>query len=113
MLRNDNRDWRLGHYLAPALWSWALWQVFALVGILSVGVLPRSWSLEFLATIALLVLLLFMGRTRPMVVAALAGGSVAVGLHALPFRLGLFVGILAGITAGFAAEGRARPRSGT
>lgn len=110
MLRSDNRDWRLGHYLAPSLWSWCLWQACALLGILSAGALPDSWSLEFMAIIALLVLLLFMGRTRPMLVAALVGGAVAVGLHALPLRLGLFIGILAGIVAGFAAEGRARPR---
>jgi hypothetical protein len=44
-----------------------------------------------------------------MLLAALAGGGVAVALHALPLRLGLFVGILAGIAAGMLAEGRARP----
>jgi hypothetical protein len=35
-----------------------------------------------------------------------------VALHALPLRLGLFVGILAGVAAGMLAEGRARPVAG-
>lgn len=111
LLRSDSRDWRLGFYLAPSLWAWSLWQLFALVGIYSAGALPRDWSLEFMATIALLVLLVALLRGRPMVVAAVAGGGVAVLLHGLPLRLGLFAGILAGILAGFAAEGRPQPEA--
>lgn len=104
--RNPDPQWRLGHYLVPSLWAWLLWQVFALVGVLSAGVLPRNWSLEFLATIALMALLIPMVRTRPMLMAALVGGLVAVVLHAMPLRLGLFCGLVAGIAAGFAAEDR-------
>jgi predicted branched-subunit amino acid permease len=109
MLRHANGDWRLGFYLAPSAWGWLLWQVFALVGVLFAGLIPRSWSLEFMATIALMTILLPMARARPMLLAAIAGGGVAVALHALPLRLGLFVGILAGIAAGMLAEGRVRP----
>ncbi|MFC5300124.1 AzlC family ABC transporter permease [Azospira restricta] len=104
MLETEDRDWRLGYYLAPSLWSWLLWQGFALVGVLAAGSIPKTWSLEFMATIALMILLLPMAKMRPMLVAAAAGGGTAVLLHALPLKLGLFAGIFVGIAAGFAAD---------
>ncbi len=104
MLHTESRDWRLGYFLAPSLWSWVLWQGFTLVGIGFAGQIPKSWSLEFMATIALMVLMIPMTKARPMLVSALVGGGTAVALSALPLRLGLFVGIVAGILAGFAAE---------
>jgi predicted branched-subunit amino acid permease len=116
MLTHDDRHWRLGYYLAPALWSWLLWQVFATVGIFAAGVIPKGWSIEFMATIALLVLLAPMTKLRPMLVAALVGGAAAVALRGLPLRLGVIAAIVAGIAAGFAAEhwqhGRKTSRKG-
>lgn len=111
LLRNPDPWWRLGHYLVPSLWAWVLWQLFALVGVLFAGALPRDWSLEFLATIALMALLIPMVRSRPMAMSALVGGLVAVVLHDMPLRLGLFCGLLAGIVAGFAAENRREQRN--
>jgi predicted branched-subunit amino acid permease len=104
MMVNEDKYWRLGYYLAPSLWSWLLWQAFALTGVLAAGSIPKNWSLEFMATIALMVLLLPMAKLRPMLVAAITGGAVAVLLQPMPLRLGLIVAIFAGIAAGFAAE---------
>ena len=104
MLKVDDTRWRLGYFLAPALWSWLLWQVFALIGVLAAGSIPKNWSLEFMASIALLVLLVPMAKQRPMLVAAIVGGFTAVVLRGMPLRLGLIAGIVAGICAGFAAE---------
>ena len=113
MMHVDSAEWRFGYFLAPSLWSWLLWQTFALLGIFTAGSIPKTWSLEFMATIALMVLLIPMAKTRPMLVAALTGGATAVALNGLPLRLGLFVGILAGILAGFAAERRHDPKAPT
>jgi predicted branched-subunit amino acid permease len=104
MLRYDNPRWRLGYYLAPSLWTWALWQTFALIGIYAASAVPKQWSLEFMATIALLVLLVPMAKVRPMLIAALVGGGSATLLRNLPLRLGVVVAICAGIAAGFACE---------
>ena len=104
MLSHPDPHWRLGYYLGPSLWSWLLWQVFAFCGVMAAGSIPRGWSLEFMATIALIVLLVPMARVRPMLVAALAGGGLAVALRGMPLRLGVIVAIVAGIAAGFAAE---------
>ena len=104
MMQNDDRHWRLGYFLAPSIWSWLLWQTFALTGVLAAGSIPTHWSLEFMATIALMVLLLPMAKLRPMLVAACVGGAAAIALRGMPLRLGLVVAIFAGIAAGFAAE---------
>jgi predicted branched-subunit amino acid permease len=104
MLSVEDRHWRLGYYLAPSVWSWILWQGFALTGIFAAGSIPKHWPLEFMATIALLMLLMPMARLRPMLVAALVGGGSAVALRGLPLRLGIIVAIVAGIAAGFGAE---------
>ncbi len=100
----EDRHWRLGYYLIPSLWSWLLWQAFTLIGVLTAASIPKSWSLEFMATIALLVLLVPMAKLRPMLLAALTGGAAAVVLRGLPLRLGVIVAIIIGIAAGFAAE---------
>jgi len=104
MLRHDNPRWRLGYYLAPSLWTWGLWQTFALIGIYAASAIPKQWSLEFMATIALLVLLVPMARVRPMLIAAIVGGGSATLLRHMPLRLGVVVAICAGIAAGFATE---------
>lgn len=104
MLATDDRHWRLGYYLAPALWSWLLWQIFVLLGVLAAGSIPQNWSLEFMATIALIVILIPMATVLPMLMAAATGGTVAALLHDMPLRLGVIVAIFAGICCGFLTE---------
>ena len=104
MLASADKDWRLGYYLAPSLWSWGLWQVLCLIGVLGAQALPSNWSLDFMASIALMVLLVPIVASRPMLLAALAAGAAAVILHDLPLKLGLIVAILVGIATGFFAE---------
>ena len=104
LLKATDRHWRWGCYIVPSIWCWALWQVFVMVGVFGAGALPQDWSLEFMATIALLVMLLPMCATRPMMLAAVAGGIGAVLMRGLPLKLGLIAGIFVGIAAGFAAE---------
>lgn len=104
MLKATDPEWRWGYFIAPSVWGWCLWQLFVLVGVLGAGVIPRDWSLEFMVTIALMLMMIPMTRTRPMLVAALAAGLGAVLLRDLPLRLGLFAGIAIGIAAGFATD---------
>ena len=113
MLDVEDRSWRLGYYLAPSVLTWVLWQAFALIGVLAADSIPRNWSLEFMASIALMVLLAPMVKARPMVVAAATGGIVAVLANGLPLRMGVIVAIIAGIAAGFAAEHWTKPEATT
>lgn len=112
MLASEDPQWRWGYFIAPSVYAWLLWQLFVLAGVLGAGVIPRDWSLEFMATIALMLIMLPMMRARPMLVAALAGGLGAVLLRDLPLRLGLFAGIAIGIAAGFVAEQRQHGEEG-
>jgi predicted branched-subunit amino acid permease len=96
--------WRWGCFVAPSVLNWAVWQAFTAVGVLGAEALPKDWSLEFMATIALLVMLVPMAASRPMLVAAVVGGLATVMLRGMPFRLGLVAGIVLGIAAGFVAE---------
>ena len=104
LMQVDDPRWRLGYYVITGAWSWLLWQTFALIGIFAAGIVPKSWSLEFMATIALIVLLVPMAKSRPMLVAAFVGGGGAVLLRGMPLRLGVVTAICLGIAAGFAAE---------
>lgn len=104
MHTQDDRQWRLGYYLVPSAWSWLLWQIFALTGVLAAGSIPKNWSLEFMATIALMVIMVPMAKMRPMMVAAAVGGGLALLLRGMPLRLGVIVAILGGIVAGMLAE---------
>ena len=104
MLASTDKDWRLGYYLGPSVWCWLLWQVLTLIGALGASVLPTNWSLDFMASIALMVLLVPIVASRPMLVAALAAGTTAVILHDLPLKLGLIAAIFVGIAAGFVGE---------
>ncbi|QID16835.1 branched-chain amino acid ABC transporter permease [Nitrogeniibacter mangrovi] len=106
MLREPDRHFRFGYYIAPAAWGWVLWQGFVFLGVVGADVLPRDWSLEFMATIALMVILVSLVRQRPMLVAALVGGLASVGLRDMPLQLGVIVAIVLGIGAGFVAHHR-------
>lgn len=104
LLTEKDPDWRLGYYLGPALWSWLVWQVSTLLGIFAAAHIPGEWPVSFMATIALLVLLVPMLKQFPMGVAALVGGIASLALQSLPLRLGLIAAIVLGIAAGFVAE---------
>lgn len=104
LLKSDDPGWRWGCYLAPSLLGWAIWQAAGALGIIGAGAIPADWSLEFMVTIALMVLMVPLAAARPMLAAILVGGLGAVLLRGLPMRLGLIAGIALGMLAGFAAE---------
>ena len=105
--RADDPHWRWGYYIVPSVYCWLLWQLCGAVGVFGAGAIPRDWSLEFMTTIALTVMMIPMLRERPMWVGALVGGLGAVLLRELPLRLGLIAGIGAGFIAERALAGRA------
>ncbi len=104
MLLEEKYYWRLGYYLIPSLWSWLLWQLFGGIGIISAKSIPGNWSLEFMATIALIVLLIPMTKVKSMAIAAIISGSTSLLLKDMPFRLGMVTAMCAGIIAGFLFE---------
>lgn len=112
LLTDEDTTRRFGYYLGPSLWNWGVWQVSTMIGILAADAVPKGLSLEFMATIALLALLIPMVRQKPMLLAALAGGGAAIALRGLPLRMGIFAAILVGMAAGVVAERRLMRKGG-
>jgi predicted branched-subunit amino acid permease len=92
------------YYFGAALTLWTTWQIVTTAGFFLGSVIPDSWSLEFAIPLTFLALLIIAVRTKPALVAAIAGGIVAVGAIDLPYGLGLMAGAVAGIAAGMISE---------
>jgi 4-azaleucine resistance transporter AzlC len=83
---------------------WVSWQISTVAGVVLGAQIPESLGLEFAIPLVFLVLLIPVVQTRPGLVAAVIGGSVAVAASSAPYGLGLVIGAVAGVMAGVAAE---------
>ena len=108
-VRDDNEDRRLAFYLgAGALLSTA-WVSSTITGAVVGGAVPDSVPLDFAVPLVFLVLLVPVLVDRPAIVAAVAGGVVAVAAaEAGAGPLSTILGAAAGIAAGALLD--ARPR---
>ncbi|MBQ0777430.1 MAG: AzlC family ABC transporter permease [Pseudomonas sp.] len=103
------------YFLGSCLAMYSNWFVCTLMGVLLGRSLPgmAEWGLDFAMVATFIGIVVPLLRTRPMLVAALAAGAVAVAAHGLPYKLGLMLASLVGVMAGIAAERLAsRPRAG-
>lgn len=91
---------RAWYHLGGGLMQWTLWQAGVAVGALLGAQVPAAWSLDFAVPLSFLAMLVPAVRNRGTLVAAVAGGVVALTAAGLPFRLGLIVASVAGIAAG-------------
>jgi 4-azaleucine resistance transporter AzlC len=91
-------------YAGAAVTLWVLWQITTGLGVLLGAQIPASWNLDFAIPLVFLSLLIPTVRTRPSLVAALVGGTLAVIGRGLPNGTGLLVAAAAGIAAGVVAE---------
>jgi predicted branched-subunit amino acid permease len=89
-------------YLGGSLVMWTGWQVSSWVGIFAGELIPRAWSLEFSATLALIAVLVPLLFDRAAVCAALAAGAVALVAAKWPLNTGLLAAISAGVVVGLA-----------
>ena len=86
---------------------WAGWQVSTLAGVLIGAQLPSGLGLDFALPLTFIAIVVPMVDSRALLLAALTAGAVAVGLAALPYKLGLFIAALAGLAAGAVLSRRA------
>jgi predicted branched-subunit amino acid permease len=84
--------------------NWITWQSSAACGIVGASYVPTDWGLEFTGTLALVALIGPSLTASPPLIGALAAAAVALMTHALPYKLGLFCGVLAGISAATFAD---------
>ena len=91
-------------FLGAGLTLWASWQLSTAAGVFLGAQVPRDWSLDFTLPLTFIGLGVPTLRDRPTLLAALVGGTLAVVLAGLPYRLGLMVAAVAGILAGLWAD---------
>ncbi len=96
------------YYLGIALPLWFLWILMSALGVFLGAQIPAEWSLDFAIPLTFMALLFAGIRNRPMLIAAITGGSVALVAANLPYNLGLITAALLGIMAGLLAE-KVRP----
>lgn len=95
---------RTQYYFGTTFPLWLSWQLFTAVGIVFGQVVPERWELDFAITLCFVSLLVPVLKNRPMLLAGLVSGAIAVPLYGLPYNLGLFVSSLCGVMAGISAE---------
>jgi 4-azaleucine resistance transporter AzlC len=91
-------------YFGAALTVWVAWQISTVVGALLGALVPSSWGFDFAFPLSFMALMFAALRDRPTVVAALAGGLIAVLAKGLPYNTGLVLATFLGIAAGYLAE---------
>jgi 4-azaleucine resistance transporter AzlC len=96
-----DRHW---FYLGGSLLLWAGWQAASMVGIFGGAMIPRTWSLEFAATLGLIAMLMPLFFDRAVAWGALAAGAVSLAAAGLPLNLGLLVSVLVGVAVGLAVS---------
>jgi len=91
-------------YLGAALALWLPWLITSAIGAWLGARIPEEWGLLFAAPLSFIAIWVPGLKDRPLVVAAIVGGAVAVALAFLPNRLGLIIAAVAGIAAGYGYE---------
>jgi branched chain amino acid efflux pump len=107
----DAKPHRHWFFLGGSLVMWTGWQISSWVGIFAGALIPRAWSLEFAATLALIALLIPLLFDRATVCGAMAAGAVALAAAGWPLNLGLLAAIAVGVAVGLAVARWGAPRA--
>lgn len=92
-------------YFRAAAWTiWLVWQLCSVIGIVLAQSIPAAWGLEFVATIALIAMLLPMVSDLAALVCVIAAGIASALLVALPLNLGLLAAVVIGVAAAMLAD---------
>lgn len=89
----EQKDFLKG-LLAP---NWLVWQVSSITGILLGSQVPTHWGLGFAGTLAILCVLLPLVQSRAALLGVVVASVVAIGLHALPYKLGMLLAVVVGM----------------
>ena len=101
--RSPFKHW---YYLGAALTMYINWQLCTLLGVTAGQLIPNAteWGLDFAMSVTFIGIVIPYLKNRPMLVAVMAAGLVAVVANPLPHKLGLIVAAIAGIAAGVYTE---------
>jgi predicted branched-subunit amino acid permease len=97
---------QIPYFLGSVAWSWASWQIPALVGIALADQVPTEWGLGFAGVLALLALVYSTLSGRKSWVAAAMAAVAAVVAFDLPLKLNIVVAIAVGVAVGMLLDRR-------
>ncbi len=103
----DNKHW---YFLGAGLTLWSSWQLSTAVGVFLGAQVPASWGLDFTLALTFIGMMVPTLTTRPMLMAAVSAGAVAVAAGGLPYRLNILAAAVTGIVVGYLLEQRGRSR---
>lgn len=94
------------YFFGSCFAMYSVWFACTLSGVLLGQALPgmADWGLDFAMVATLIGIVVPLLRTKPMLLAAIVAGGVAVAAHPLPYKLGLLLAAMVGIGAGVVAE---------
>jgi len=94
------------YYLGAALAMYLNWQLCTLLGITLGQMIPDAagWGLDFAMSVTFIGMVIPYLKNKPMVIAVVAAGAVAVLSASLPNKLGLMLAAFVGISAGVISE---------
>jgi 4-azaleucine resistance transporter AzlC len=98
-------------FLGSAVFMYTNWQLCTFIGLVAGQAIPdpTSWGLDFAMVVTFIGMLVPMIKNRPIFIAILAAGIVALLAHGLPNNIGLIVAALSGILAGVISERVVKP----
>ncbi|BDQ38355.1 branched-chain amino acid transporter AzlC [Pseudodesulfovibrio nedwellii] len=98
-----NKVW---YYLGTNVVIWVGYIFSTIIGAYVGAVIPPEWRLDFAVPLTFTAVVMPAIVDRPMVLAALVSGGMAVAASSLPYNLGLMVGAVSGMVVGYLAERR-------
>jgi len=84
--------------------NWCAWQTGSLAGIFLGSAVPTAWGLGFAGTLAILCIMIPLVANGAALCGVLVAAVVAIGAHALPYKLGLLLAVLLGMLSAMAVE---------
>ncbi len=102
----DRSPFKHWYYLGAALAMYGNWQLCTFLGITVGRLVPNAadWGLDFAMSVTFIGMVIPYLKTKPMAIAALVAGAVALIAYPLPHKLGLMAAAIAGIGAGVFSE---------
>lgn len=102
----DKSSYKHWYHLGAALFMYVNWQLFTIAGYTLGNLIPNaaSWGLDFAMSVTFIGLLIPYLINKPMIIAVVVSGIMALVFHSLPYNLGLIVATLSGVISGISAE---------
>ena len=102
----DESPYKHYFFLGANLGMYVTWQIWTFIGIVVGSSISNiaNLGLDFALIAAFIAMLVPQLKSRPMLLATVVAGLVALAAHTLPNQMGLMIAALAGVIAGVIAE---------